>query len=225
DRRYLEDFLKENKNKGTKIKYPDSKNVDAYIGLAIENLYEKAEDGLDVAFMKTLNMKSLPVRIEAYDISHVHGKNPTGVMVVFESFKPKKEGYRVFHIRDATPMDDTASIMEVLSRRLKDEEIKPLPELIVIDGGKAQLSSALKVLNEMHLHIDAIGIAKGLRRDGMGDLIYLPRRKNPLLLPSSSPVLKALVMIRDEAHRFALSSQRKWKRKEAFMTSVSHNRQ
>ncbi len=216
DRNYLEDFLKENRNIKTKIKCPGSGNVDSFIALAVENLYEKGEDGLDVTFKKVLNLKRSPVRIEAYDISHIHGKHPTGVMVVFENFKPKKEGYRVFHIRDATPMDDTSSIMEVLSRRLKDENIKPMPELIIIDGGKAQLSSALRVLNEMNLHIDTIGIAKGLRRDGMKDLIYVPKRKNPLLLPSFSPVLKTLVMIRDEAHRFALLSQRKWKKKEAF---------
>lgn len=216
DREYLEDYLKESIGRNIRLKYPGSGKVDSFITLAIENLYEKEQDALDVAFKKTLNMKKIPMRIEAYDISHLYGKNPTGVMVVFESFKPKKEDYRVFHIRAATPMDDTSSLMEVLSRRLRDEKIKPLPELIIIDGGKAQLSSALRVLNEMNLEIDAIGIAKGTRRNGMKDVIYMPKRKNPLLLPSSSPVLKTIVMIRDEAHRFAISSHKRWKRKETF---------
>ena len=126
----------------------------------------------------------------------------------------KKSAYRVFHIRGEATMDDVAMIGEVLRRRLTDSKITPMPDLIVIDGGKGHLSAALKILRGLDISIDAISIAKDQRRKKMEDIIYLPLRKNPIPIPKSSPVLKEIVKMRDEAHRFAISSHKRWKRKE-----------
>lgn len=214
DAKILEDFLKSTKNKAVRVRGQTDDTSKSLIALAIENLFEKKQIPLHKAFKKIFHLKREPVRIEAYDISHIHGKNPTGVMVAFESFKEDKDAYRVFHIRGKATMDDTSSIKEVLSRRLTDKKIKPLPDMFIIDGGKSQLSSAVSVLKELQIERDIIGIAKGEKRHGMKDLIYIPMRKNPVLLPKSSPVLRQLVRIRDEAHRFAVFSHRRWKKKE-----------
>lgn len=211
----IENFLKEKKNAIVKIKSRKDQGTGQIIDLAIENLYEDKERlPLERSFKNILHLKKEPIRIEAYDISHTYGKNPTGAMVVFESFKPKKDGYRVFHIKGSSSMDDISSMMEVISRRLRDKKITPLPDLMIIDGGKAQLSSAYKVLKEMGMDIDIISIAKGEKKRAMKDLIYIPLRKNPILIPSSSPVFKTIVKIRDESHRFAIASHKRWKKRD-----------
>ncbi|MGD0661917.1 MAG: helix-hairpin-helix domain-containing protein, partial [Syntrophorhabdales bacterium] len=179
------------------------------------NLHE-VETTVDLpdAFRRMLHLSKAPDRIEIYDNSHSHGQSPSGTMVVFEGGKPKKNDYRVFHIREASPEDDVAMMAEVLRRRVGDERIRPYPDLVVIDGGKAQLAAALAVFRGRAMPMDVIGIAKGERRKRMEDVLYLPFRKNPLLLPKSSPVFKEIVRMRDEAHRFAVSSHRRWKRRE-----------
>jgi excinuclease ABC subunit C len=111
-------------------------------------------------------------------------------------------------------MDDVAMMGEVLRRRFTDEKITPLPDLVVIDGGKGHLSAVVRVLRDLDISIDVIGIAKDPRRKTMEDIVYLPNRKNPLPLPKSSPVMKEIVKIRDEAHRFAISSHKRWKKRE-----------
>jgi excinuclease ABC subunit C len=210
----LEKHVRETKGKPVKFYGPHTKQGRETIGLAIENLHEPEPVLLDEAFRQALHMKKNPVRIEAYDISHTHGKNPTGVMVVFEGFKMAKNGYRVFHVRGEATMDDVAMMGEVVRRRMTDEKIAPLPDLVIIDGGKGHLSAALKVIKDLGLTIDTISIAKDPHRKSMEDVVYLPMRKNPLPLPKASPVLKEIVKIRDEAHRFAIASHKRWKRKE-----------
>ncbi|MCX5812485.1 MAG: excinuclease ABC subunit UvrC [Proteobacteria bacterium] len=213
DTAFLEKYLKERKRGDVRIFGPASRAAKEMIGLAIENLHEPEPVALEAAFKKALHLKKEPERIEIYDISHTHGVNPTGVMVVFEAFKPDKKGYRVFHIKSAPSMDDVAAMAEVIQRRTANEKLGPLPDLFIIDGGKGQLSAVTKVLKTLSIDRDAISIAKGQRRGGMEDLIYIPNRKNPLLLPKASPVFKEIVKMRDEAHRFAISSHRRWKRK------------
>jgi len=111
-------------------------------------------------------------------------------------------------------MDDVAMIDEVLRRRVKDLTLGPLPDLFLIDGGKGQLAAARHILKEQNIDKDVVSIAKGERRKGMEDLIYLPGRKNPLPLAKASPVFRELVKMRDEAHRFAVASHHRWKRRE-----------
>lgn len=211
---FLEKHFKERKQRPVKFYGPRTKPGKLTVGLAIENLHEPEPVLLDEAFKHALHMRKNPIRIEAYDISHTHGKNPTGIMVVFEGFRMTKNAYRVFHIRGEATMDDVAMMGEVLRRRFTDEKITPLPDLVVIDGGKGHLSAVVRVLRDLDISIDVIGIAKDPRRKTMEDIVYLPNRKNPLPLPKSSPVMKEIVKIRDEAHRFAISSHKRWKKRE-----------
>jgi excinuclease ABC subunit C len=210
----LETYLKEKKRAAVRLYGPSSRVAREMVPLAVENLHEPEEIDLGKGFAAALHLKKEPSRVEVYDISHIHGKNPSGVMVVFDNFKAAKHGYRVFHIREAPAMDDVAMMGEVLRRRVRDEKIRPLPDLVIIDGGKGHLSAVTRLLREANIAIDAIGIAKDQRRKRMEDLIYLPLRKNPLPLPKASPVFKEIVKMRDEAHRFAVASHKRWKKNE-----------
>lgn len=211
----LKEFLSEKAKKEVLIHKPKEGESFELISLALENLQSSAEIPLDVAFMKHLHLSRRPRRIEIYDCSHLFGKDASASMVVFEDFKMKKEDYRVFNIKGENPMDDISSIREVLLRRIKDTSLGPLPDLFVVDGGRAHLLAAKKTLEELQIEADIIGIAKGRNRKRMEDHIYLPGRKNPLYIPKSSLVFKELVKMRDEAHRFALFSHRR-KRKHAY---------
>ncbi len=214
DMDYLEKHLEESKKGTLQIMSPKHKSSKDMVLLAIENLHETEPLALDEAFRRVLHLKNNPFRVEIYDISHIQGKNPTGVMVVFEEFKPSKKAYRVFHIREASTMDDVAMISEVLKRRVHDLSLGPFPDLFIIDGGKGQLSASKHILKESSIDIAVISIAKGEHRKSMTDLIYLPGRKNPLPLSKASPVFKEIVKMRDEAHRFAVFSHRSWKKRE-----------
>ncbi len=210
----LESYLSDKKNGPVRIYRPHKEAAGALMKLALENLHGTEPVPKEEAFKNTLHLKKIPERIEVYDISHGHGKHPAGVMVVFEKFRAAKRSYRVFHIRDAPSMDDVAMIGETLRRRLTDPRIVPLPDLCIIDGGKGQLSAAAKILKTLNVSSDVIGVAKGQRRKRMEDLIYTPLRKNPLLLSKSSIVFREILRMRDEAHRFAVASHRRWKKRE-----------
>jgi excinuclease ABC subunit C len=210
----LERYLSDKKNGPVRILGPSHRGVRDMVRLAIENLHETETLPLDQAFKEALRLKTAPHRIEIYDISHIGGKNPTGAMTVFTNFKPAKDQYRVFHIRGEDTLDDIAMITEVLTRRVNNAGLGPLPDLYVIDGGKGQLSAAHKVLRSHNIDTDLISIAKGEGRKRMEDVIYVPARKNHLALPRASAVFKEIVKMRDEAHRFAVSSHRRWRRKE-----------
>jgi excinuclease ABC subunit C len=109
---------------------------------------------------------------------------------------------------------------EVIERRMTDEKLGPMPDLVIVDGGKGHLHAVRRTLKSLNIDIDVIGIAKGQRRKRMEDLIYLPLRKNPLPMPRNSAVFKEIVRMRDEAHRFAISSHKRWKRKEDLTSGV-----
>ncbi len=224
DKALLQQYLREKKKGMVRLLGPGDNGTSDVIRLAIENLHEVEIVPLDEAFRKVLHLGKAPKRIEAYDISHTHGRNPSGILVVFQDFKLKKDGYRVFHIREAGSQDDVAMMGEVLRRRMKDDRIGPLPDLIVVDGGKAHLSTALNAVRSAGAAIDVVSIAKGEKRRRMADFFYLPLRKNPLLLPKSSPVFKELVRMRDEAHRFAISSHKRWKRREDLASELQQIR-
>ena len=145
-------------------------------------------------------------QIECYDVSNTQGQNAVGSMVIFSAkdgnFKPKKSDYRKFKIKTVVRIDDPAMMAEILERRLKHAEW-PLPQLIVLDGGKGQLSAGLKILKKLKLSIPVCALAK------KEEELYLPGRKNPLPLKSLSSELAFLFQrIRDEAHRFAVSYHR-----------------
>jgi excinuclease ABC subunit C len=215
----LEQHLRE-RRRGIRLLGPHDRGAGDMIRLAVENLHEVEPVVLDEAFRRVLHLSKTPTRIEVYDISHTGGANPSGIMVVFEGFKPRKDAYRVFHIREAGSEDDVAMMSEVLTRRMSDEGMRPLPDLVILDGGKGQLSAALAVFRTARVNPDVISIAKGQGRKRMEDVLYLPFRKNPLLLPKSSPVFKEIVRMRDEAHRFAIASHKKWKRREDLSSAL-----
>jgi len=164
---------------------------------------------------RVLSLPTLPGRIEAYDISNIQGTNPVGSMVVFDFARPKKSDYRKFKINKKQTPDDFAMMSEMLDRRFKNSW--PMPDLILIDGGKGQLSAATKVLSQIPKFSDSqiptIGLAKRIEE------IFTPGRKNPILLPPTSIGLFLLQRIRDEAHRFAVTYHRKLRSRKS-LTSV-----
>ncbi len=160
--------------------------------------------------MKTLKedlkLKDLPVHIECFDNSNIQGTNPVSACVVFKNAKPSKKDYRHFNIKTVEGPDDFASMHEVITRRYKRmmEEEQPLPQLIIVDGGKGQLSSAVDALKQLGIYgqIPIVGIAKRLEE------IYFPEDTLPLYINKKSESLKLIQRMRDEAHRFGITHHR-----------------
>jgi len=169
---------------------------------------------------RVLELKNLPGRIEAYDISNVQGTSPVGSMIVFDFARPKKENYRKFKINRKQTPDDFAMMHEMLERRFKhafDQNLHkrwPMPDLILIDGGKGQLNVAVKILKLYKLNIPIIGLAKRLEE------IFKPGKSLPLTLPKNSQALFLLQRIRDEAHRFAVSYHRLLRSKKSVSSKL-----
>ena len=163
------------------------------------------------SMMKDLRMPEPPVHIECFDNSNIQGNYPVAAMVCFNNAKPDKSEYRHFNIKTVEGPDDFASMEEVIYRRYKrllDEE-KPLPQLIVVDGGKGQLGSALISLEKLGLkgRITIIGIAKKLEE------IYYPNDPLPMYLDKKSETLRVIQQMRDEAHRFGITHHRRRREK------------
>ncbi|CAL2079724.1 excinuclease ABC subunit UvrC [Tenacibaculum sp. 190524A05c] len=167
---------------------------------------------------KDLRLSQEPVHIECFDNSNIQGTNPVAACVVFKDGKPSKKDYRHFNIKTVEGPDDFASMEEVVFRRYKRllQEDKPLPQLIVIDGGKGQLSSALKSLDVLGLRgkIAIIGIAKRLEE------IYYPGDNIPLYLDKKSETLKIIQYLRNEAHRFGITFHRNKRSKSAIQSEL-----
>lgn len=191
----------------------------------VENQIEDAQKHLK-NLQESLSLKRLPHRMECFDVSHISGKNAVASLVTFVDGKKSSDGYRRFKIRFLDTPDDFAMMKQVLSRRFKKTNgAWGKPDLLVVDGGKGQLSQALAVLDEMQItDVDVIGIAKGkgpgARAKGLWDgkkedEIYLPRRKNPVILKRGSRELMILQNLRDESHRFAIDYHRRLRLKDA----------
>ena len=165
-----------------------------------------------------LHLKEDPTHIECFDNSNIQGTNPTAACVVFRNGKPFKKDYRHFKIKTVKGPDDYASMEEVVHRRYKrlSEEGHSLPQLIVIDGGKGQLSSAVKSLDRLGLReqIAIIGIAKRLEE------IYYPGDSIPMYLDKKSETLKVIQQLRNEAHRFGLTLHRNIRSKNALKSPL-----
>lgn len=172
-----------------------------------------------MAQMKTdLRLSEEPRHIECFDNSNIQGTNPVAACVVFKNGKPSKKDYRHFNIKTVDGPDDFASMEEVVYRRYKRlvEEEQPLPQLIIIDGGKGQLSSALKSLDLLNLRgkIAIIGIAKRLEE------LFYPDDPIPLYLDKKSETLKIIQQLRNEAHRFGIEHHRNRRSKGALTTEL-----
>lgn len=169
------------------------------------------------ALQRDLRLKHLPKHIECFDISNLQGTDSVASMVVFIDGKPKRSLYRKYIIRTVTGPDDFASMREVIERRFSKliNEKSKLPDLIMIDGGKGQLSSAIEILEKLELKdYTAIGLAKKLEE------IYLKDEKDSVLLPKTSSSLKLLQQIRDEAHRFAVTFHKLRREKRTITTEL-----
>ena len=167
-----------------------------------------------------LKLKQSPTHIECFDNSNLQGSNPVGSCVVFKNCKPSKKEYRHYNIKTVSGPDDFASIKEIVYRRYKrlKEEKALLPQLIIIDGGKGQLSSAIKSLDRLHLKgkIAVIGIAKRLEE------IFYPGDPVPLYLDKKSETLKIIQQLRNEAHRFGLKLHRNKRSEKALSSSLDN---
>ena len=166
-----------------------------------------------------LRLKEHPVRIDCFDNSNIQGSYPVAAMVVFTNGKPDKKEYRHFNIKTVEGPDDFASMEEVIYRRYKrviDENL-PLPNLIVVDGGKGQLSSAMESIDKLGLHgkVAVIGIAKRLEE------IYYPGDSLPLYIDKKSETLRIIQQLRDEAHRFGITHHRKRREKGTIKTELT----
>ena len=172
-----------------------------------------------LSLQRDLRLKEAPVRIECFDNSHIQGSELVSSLVVFENGKPKKSDYRKFKIKSVHKNDDFAAMREAVSRRysrlLKEED--DLPDLLIIDGGKGQLSGAYSVLKELGIEdeIPVIGLAKRL------DEVFFPGKKDAIMLPKTSSSLRLIQQLRDEAHRFAITFHRHLRDKRTLHTELT----
>jgi excinuclease ABC subunit C len=178
---------------------------------------------------RALKLDTAPRRIECVDISHTAGKGTYGSIVSWEGGSLVKERYRLYKVDgDITPGDDYAALEQVLERRFTGTASRslPEPELLLVDGGRGQLSRAIKVMEEHGIsHVPVASISKGKaearKKQGTAlDEIHIPGRKNPVKLPVQSGALRLLQLMRDEAHRFALSTHRKSRVKNDLLSSL-----
>lgn len=174
-----------------------------------KNLYNEKKErkskrlAVLIELKNKLNLKNIPFHIECYDISNIQGSNTVASLVTFQDGYPNKKEYRRYKIKDINKPDDFESMKQVISRRYKrviDENLS-FPDLIIIDGGKGQLSSACEALKELNIYnkTNIIGLAKKLEE------VYFPNDSMPILLNKKSYYLKLLQQIRNEAHRFAIN--------------------
>ncbi|MGC8580554.1 MAG: excinuclease ABC subunit UvrC [bacterium] len=217
-----------------------AKNAEEYLRLSLQK--EAISTSTANALKELLHLKNVPVTIECFDNSNISGTNSVSSMVRFENGVPVKAKYRHYRLKQADKPDDYAMMHEVLSRRYKDKQ--DLPSLIIVDGGKGQLSIALDVLKSIGIdQPDVIGIAKIHRNTGFQyelsktagskfknistkkginkeeERVYLPGKKDPIQLASNSEALMLLKRVRDEAHRFAVTYHRRLRTKSG-MASI-----
>jgi excinuclease ABC subunit C len=180
---------------------------------------EESQKRILSTLQKDLHMQELPVHIECFDNSNIQGTNPASACVVFKNAKPSKNDYRKFNIKTVQGPNDFASMEEVVERRYKRllEQNEPLPQLVIIDGGKGQLGAALSVFEKLGIRgkITLIGIAKKLEE------IYFPGDSLPIYIDKKSESLRLIQQLRNEAHRFSLGHHRDRRSKDAIKTTLT----
>jgi excinuclease ABC subunit C len=239
DRNLIEESLRDRKGGRVEIVTPRKGEKASLIAMAeinAESAYKtsihQAEDAHAIAddLRTALHLPIRPDVIECYDISHLGGRQAVGSMVQFNLGEPVKNHYRRFKIKSDNLADDCASLYEVLSRRFTPgEKMLPPPDVIVVDGGKGQLHAARTVARDAGItNSGIIALAKGraqrhkAAREGhtVPEQIFIPDRKNPIILPRGSAGLLLLQRIRDEAHRFAITYQKKLRSRTIFTSPL-----
>ncbi len=198
-------------------------NCAEYLSRQLEhfNKYQEMTKGAVAQLMESLSLPCLPRRMECYDISHISGTNKVASMVVFIDGEKSSKNYRHFKIRTVQGNNDFASMYEALSRRLakigksEDLSFNAKPDLIVIDGGKGQLTYALKAAEDAGVDVNFISLAK------REEEVFLPEREDSVILPRNSLALKLIIRIRDEAHRFAITHHRNLRQKQMTETELT----
>ncbi|MBI3248884.1 MAG: excinuclease ABC subunit UvrC [Deltaproteobacteria bacterium] len=228
-----EELLSERKSKSVTVLHPQRGDKVRLVEMAQENARqsfvekrrgaEQKEKTLD-SLRRALALRTAPKRIECFDISNIQGNLAVGSMVVFDEGEPDKNRYRRFRIKTVEGADDFGMMYEVLIRRYQRAlEEHDLPDLLMVDGGKGQLGVAVEVLRELNItEVDLIGLAKmRTERDPFAEevehsseRVFLPGRKNPVILRPNSTALFLLQRVRDEAHRFAITYHRQLRAKE-----------
>ena len=231
----LEQFLAKKKNGAIKINVPQKSVKAKFVAMATENAFlhltnsltkEKQKEnrtyGALLRLQEKLNLGSLPRRIECYDISNLGGTNSVASMVVFLNGEADKKSYRKFKIKTVEGPNDFLSMQEALTRRLEkiknnDLDFGEKPNLIVIDGGKGQLSSAYEILQNSKIEgIDLISLAKQFEE------VFKPNQTVPIMLERKSAELKLLLQVRDEAHRFAITFHKLLRGKKSIESSLDN---
>jgi excinuclease ABC subunit C len=231
DMEYLTDWLGKLKGKTVEIYIPKIGDKRKTVEMASTNAeylikeynlaYNKREQVIPrmvLSLQRDLRMIKPPRRMECFDNSHIQGSELVSSVVVFEDGKPKKSDYRKFKTKTVLQNDDFAAMRETVHRRYSRliEENQPLPDLIIIDGGKGQLSSACSVLEKLGIinKVIVIGLAKKLEE------VFFPNNPESLLLPKTSSSLRLLQQIRDEAHRFAITFHRSLRDKRTLKSEL-----
>lgn len=229
---FIIDWLKKKRGKSIDLLAPKLGDKKKIVDLACANAefmlrdyfiaISKKEQTLSKAILdlqKDLRLPKPPIRIECFDNSHLQGTDYVSSMVVFVEGKPKKSQYRKFKLREVDGNDDFAAMREVIYRRYnKLKELgEPFPDLILVDGGKGQLSSAIEILQEIGVYeqTSIVGLAKRL------DEVFIPGQSDSILLPRNTVSLKIIQNLRDEAHRFAITYHRQLREKRTIKTELT----
>ena len=227
----IEDRLTQSLGKRVMVHFPERGEKKSLVNMALVNasqelekiLLREEEDQASLVLLKSLmGMENLPRRIECFDNSNISGQDPVSSMVVFTNGRPDKAAYRKYIIKGIEVQDDYAYMYQVLERRFsKTKEEMVWPDLLVVDGGKGQLGMALAVLTDLGLDrsFALAGLAKRDKAKGEAfDKIYVPGRSNPLNIGQAKKALYLLERVRDEAHRFAITFQRKRREKRGALS-------
>lgn len=229
DREFLLERLAELREGQVKVLVPQKGRYIQLMKMARQNAVEvfaeqdkkrKSWQTLAAALQKSLQLNRQPDRVECIDISNISGTLAVGSIVSFGSGVKDTGGYRQYRIQSVHP-DDYSMMREVLERRMKKgAEKQDLPDLLLLDGGKGHLNMASEVLrtNNLEGRIDLAAIAK--EKEGEGEKLYRPGRKNPLSFPRHSPVLLFLMQVRDEAHRFGITRHRRLRKKHTLRSEL-----
>ncbi len=228
DREMAENFFSQRLNKQVRVREARSKRDISIMNMARENglseLDKKLRKEGDLSALKelktALSLKKIPRRIEGFDIAQLHGKYTVASLISFKDGNPDRKNYRHFTMESLAPgeIDDFKSISEAVARRYSRllNEDGEMPDLVMIDGGKGQVSAAWSVLT-------ALGLDKRIALCGLAkreELIYLPGESEPVDLPEGDPALRVLQQVRDETHRFATSHNQKLRQKELRLSSL-----
>jgi excinuclease ABC subunit C len=235
DRELFEVWLTEKRGANVEVLVPQRGRKRELVQMASDNagqslrehlLSRKSKERVLLRLKEELGLRNLPRRIEAFDISNIHGAEAVASLVSFENNLPDKRNYKRFRIKSVQGQDDFASMAEVIRRRYtKANEEGILPDLILIDGGKGQLNAALEVLSGLGINgPDVFGLAKARSgaegSDREFERVFLPGVDEPIILEPTSQTTHLVARVRDEAHRFAIAYHRKLREKRAIKSEL-----